>query len=82
MTTSGKLKDGVITCVGTGVTAGGEASGGEDAGGVSAGEGDAGGVTTVTHPTTKTVTNIKTIKIFLIEYLLLSGRPDTVNKTF
>jgi len=73
MTTSGRLKEGSATCVGAGVTVDGV----EGEGGISVVAGDTGGVTTVTHPAVSTVINIRTTKIFLIEYLLLSGRPDT-----
>ena len=79
MATSGRLKDGAVTCAGPGVTTGGGVAVGEDAGGVSAGAGDAGGATIVTHPAARTVINIKTTKIFLIEHLLLPGSPDNAN---
>jgi len=77
--TSGRLKDGGVTCAGAGVTAGGVVAAGEDAGVVSAGAGAAGGATMVTHPAARTVINTMTIKIFLIEHLLLHGSPENAN---
>jgi hypothetical protein len=79
MTTSGKLKDGVVSCAGPGVIAGGGVAAGEDAGGVSAGAGDTGGATTVTHPAARIVINIKTTNTFFIVHLLLPGSPENVN---
>jgi hypothetical protein len=78
ITTSGRFKDGVATCTGSGATA----DGGEDEGGSTTGGGDAGGVTTVIHPAARTAIKIKTIKDLLIELLLLSGRPDTLFQVF
>jgi hypothetical protein len=77
--TSGRLKDGAVTCAGPGVTAGVGVAAGEAAGGVCAGAGVAGGATIVTHPAARSVMNIKATNNFLIEHLLLSGSPDNAN---
>jgi hypothetical protein len=77
--TSGRLKEGAVTCAGPGVTTGGRVAAGEDAGGVCAGAGVAGGATIVTHPAARSVINIKATNNFLIEHLLLPGSPDNAN---